>query len=199
MDEVCVGGDLRIGSNAIVVFKGKVAVGRDIDIAGWSNTVTFEDTLYVGRNADIIEDKSIVLGGTVYAVNRFYLNTDGNAARITGGQHIISDGDIRLEGWDSSLNSDVISAADIPFLASTAGTVGLDDAAEATALIYAPEDQATIRGWGSKLYGSVVAQSIRFRDWGPNVIEYPLALRDRTDLYGGSGGGGATVTILSWR
>ena len=195
---VCVGNSLRISSNAVVTFEGPVYVGADLTISGWSNTVTFEDSVYVGDDLIITEDKVVQLGSTVYVANRITLNSDGEAAQIRGGQHIVAGNDIDLEGRDSGVNPDVVDAAGIPFLVSTAGDITLDEGNETTAIVYAPNGAILIGGYDSRLYGSAVGQSVRISDWGPNEIEYALGLTERTDLPGAGGGGEVTVVILTW-
>jgi len=193
-DTVCVEGDLRMSSNAVVTFQGPVYVAGDLTISGWSETITFEDTVYIGDDLTIAEDKVVELGGTVYVADTISLNSDGNAAQIRGGQHIIAGNDISLEGAGSRVNPDVTGVAGIPFLVSTAGDVTLDEGNETTAIVYAPNGAILIRGYDSRLYGAAIGQSVRMRDLGPNEIEYALGLAERADLPEG----GVGVVILSW-
>ena len=198
-DAVCVGNLLRMSSDAVVTFEGPVYVGGDLMVSGWSNTIAFEDTVYVGNDLTISEEKVVELGGTVYVASSINLNSDGNAAQIGGGQHIIADNDISLEGRDSRVNPDVVDAADIPFLVSTTGDITLNEGNETTAIAYAPNGAILVRGYDSRLYGCAVGQSVRIRDWGPNEIEYALGLAESTHLPGGGAGGEVSVVILSWK
>jgi len=123
--------------------------------------------------------------GTVYVCGK--IDMTGSAVRK--GQTIIAEGNVKMSG-----SQDLVPVEDIPFVISTGGDISFSGSNRVSAVVYAMNGDVTLSG-SNKLYGCAVGRNISIS--GSVEVEYPLSLREREELHGGSTAG-PFLTILTY-
>jgi hypothetical protein len=181
-DSLWTGGDLVLSGSGTAEFEGPVRVGQDMNL-GSGGDVAFGSTIYCGRDLSASGSRSISLGGDMYVGRHISLT---GSSKFVGGHTLVAIGNVSLTGATK-----IEDTGDLPFILTPTGGFSVSGSGYASAAVYAPQANVPLTG-SAKVYGALVCNSISLV--GSTEVEFPVALRDRTDLPGT--GGIPTVTAL---